>query len=161
PPDAHLRIERVGLEDHADVAILRLFPRDVPAVDEDLSIGHIDQACDAVEQCRLAAAGRTEQHQELAIHDVEVEMLEDGDAAEGQRKMAGRGAGDAGLPRGLPERRPLVGLSGRPLGPGRARERGYQLADEGSGHGDQPFTAPAAMPRTNSLPEAKYTDSGT
>ena len=33
----------------------------------------VEQAGDAVEQRRLAAAGRAEQHEELAVVDVEVE----------------------------------------------------------------------------------------
>ena len=37
PLDRHLRIERVGLEHHADAAVLRLVPGDVLAVDEDLA----------------------------------------------------------------------------------------------------------------------------
>jgi hypothetical protein len=54
----HLRIERVGLEHHADAAILGLFPGDVAVLDEDLPVGDVEQAGDAVEQRRLAAAGR-------------------------------------------------------------------------------------------------------
>ena len=69
----------------------------------------------AVEQRGLAAARRAEQHDELALLDVEVEVLQHLETAEGRRR--GRG----------PKRAPSV----------------------------QPFTAPAAMPRTNSLPETK------
>ena len=71
----HLRIERVGLEHHADAAVLGLLPGDVLAVDEDLAVGDVEQAGDAVEQRRLAAARRAEQHEELALVDVEVEVV--------------------------------------------------------------------------------------
>ena len=44
--------------------------------------GHLQQAGKQVEQRGLAAAGGTEQHQELAVVDGEIEVLEHGDAPE-------------------------------------------------------------------------------
>ena len=42
----HARIERVGLEHHADAAVLRLLPGDVLAADPDLPVGDVEQAGD-------------------------------------------------------------------------------------------------------------------
>ena len=69
--DAHARIERVGLEHHADAAVLRLVPGDVAAVDPDLPGLDVEQAGDGVEQRRLAAARRSEQDDEFALLDLE------------------------------------------------------------------------------------------
>ncbi len=77
----------------------------------------VEQAGDAVEQGRLAAAGRSEQDEELALLDIDVEVAQHLDLAE----IQDRGSG-----------------SHRYISPWR-----------------YPFTAPAAMPRTNSLPEMK------
>jgi hypothetical protein len=92
----HLRIERIGLEHHADAAVLGLFPGDVLALDEDLAFGDVEQAGNAVEQGRLAAAGRPEQHDELAIGDIEIERLQHGHRAEIQRQVLDRNAGAVG-----------------------------------------------------------------
>ncbi len=63
-----------------------------------------------------SASGRPEQHQELALPDIEVEVLDHLHRAEAERQISD---GNAGL------------------------------------HSLTPFTAPAAMPRTNHLPETK------
>ncbi len=76
----------------------------------------VEQTGDAVEQRRLAAAGGAEQDEELALLDLEIEVLQHLDGAEVQARVADRNA---------------------------CHDRLY------------PFTAPAAMPRTNSLPETK------
>ena len=112
PLRRHARVERVGLEHHADAAILRLLPGDVLAADPDLPGVDVEQAGDGVEQRRLAAARRPEEHDELALLDIEVEVFED--LADGRRRR-------------------------RACGPIRSPSA-------------QPFTAPAAMPRTNQLP---------
>ena len=75
----------------------------------------LEQAGDGVEQGRLAAARRPEQHDELALLDVERQAVEHPHALEGD--------GD--------------------------------VADGDGSHRLQPFTAPAAMPRTNQRPETK------
>ncbi len=112
----HLRIERIGLEHHADAAVLGLFPSDVLALDEDLPVGDLQQPGNAVQERRLATAGRAEQHEELAVLDFEVEMFEHRHGAE-------------------------------------IEERSWM--DTLDVMEDQPFTAPAAMPRTKRRPETK------
>src|SRR5690606_340788 len=116
PLNRHLRVERVGLKHHADAAVLRFKPGDVLAADENLAVGDVQQPGDAVEQGRLAATGRSEQDDELALCDVEVKMLEHLHIAEVQRQVTD---GNAVL------------------------------------HTSYPFTAPAATPRTNHLPDTK------
>ena len=64
---AHAGIERIGLEHHGDAAILGLLPGDVLSVDPDLPLGDVEQAGDGIEQGRLAAAGRSEQDDELTF----------------------------------------------------------------------------------------------
>ena len=75
--DVHRRIERVGLEDHADRAVLGVSPRYVLVADRDTAVADVDQAGDAVQQGRLAAAGGAEQDQKLAVMDIEIEFLDD------------------------------------------------------------------------------------
>ena len=87
-PDRHLRIERVGLEHHADAAILRLLPGDVLALDDDAAGGNVEQACNTVEQGRLAAAGRAQQDEEFAVADVEIERLQHGNRPEAERQVS-------------------------------------------------------------------------
>ncbi len=79
--DAHMRIERVVLEHHRDVAIGGLDLVDDAAADIDLA------ACDGLEprdhaqQRGLAAAGRADQHAELAVADLEVDAFDRLEAA--------------------------------------------------------------------------------
>ena len=54
------------------------------ALDEDLSVRDIQQTGDAVQQCRFSTTGRAEQHKELSLCNVEVELFEDLDRTEVQ-----------------------------------------------------------------------------
>jgi len=78
----HVGIERVGLENHGDVALRRVQPVDHLPIDADLAGGHRFQSGDGVEQGRLAAAGRADQHQEPALVERQVDVLQDIDRAE-------------------------------------------------------------------------------
>ena len=69
-PHAHGRVQRIGLEDHGDVAIFRAHAADVGLVDQDLTTGDVFQAGDAVHQGGLATARRTDKDQELAFLDL-------------------------------------------------------------------------------------------
>ncbi len=88
-PHGHVRPERVGLEDHPDVALVRrhvdarggvehgaVAERDRPGV------GRLE-ACDAAQRRRLAAAARPEEDEELALLDLEVEVVD-----RGRRRLA-------------------------------------------------------------------------
>ena len=78
--DRHLRVERVVLEDHRNVAVARSELRDVPVADHDAALRHLLQAGDHPKQRRLAAAGRSDEDHELAVVDVEGHRVEGSDA---------------------------------------------------------------------------------
>ena len=64
--DGLVRVERVGLEDHGDVAVLRQDVGDVAAADQDAAGGDRLEARDHPQRGRLARARRAEQDEELA-----------------------------------------------------------------------------------------------
>ena len=76
-PDVHVRVERVGLEHHGDVAVGRAHADHRAALDRDLAGGDLLQPRDHVEQRGLAAARGADQHQELALLDRDVGLVED------------------------------------------------------------------------------------
>ena len=78
----HMRVERVGLEDHRDVAILRQHVGDVAIADADRAGRNLFEARDHAQRRRLAGARGSEQDEELAVLDLEVESLDHLDRAE-------------------------------------------------------------------------------
>ena len=74
---AQVRIERVQLEHEGDVALLRRQLVHPPAVDADVARVDALQPGDGAQRRRLAAARRPEQHDELAVPDVQVELADD------------------------------------------------------------------------------------
>ena len=70
--DRHVRIERVVLEHHGDVAILRRQVVDHLAADRDVAGSDFLEARDHAQRRALAAAGRADQHDELVVRDVEM-----------------------------------------------------------------------------------------
>ena len=73
----HVRVERVVLEHHRDVALLRRDVVDHAAADRDLAVGDLLQPGDHAQQRRLAAARRADQHAELAVVDLDVDAVHD------------------------------------------------------------------------------------
>jgi hypothetical protein len=71
--DRHVRVERIVLEHHGDVAVLRRHIVDDMVIDGDLAVGDVLQPCDHAQRGRLAATGRSDQHDELVILDLEVD----------------------------------------------------------------------------------------
>ena len=67
----HVRIERVGLEHHRDVTLPRGQVGHVAVADDD--VARIDgvEPGDRMQQRGLAAAGRAEEHDELAFFDLD------------------------------------------------------------------------------------------
>jgi hypothetical protein len=71
PSDRHVRVERVVLEDHRDVAVARRqVVRDF-APDADRAVGDRLESRDHPQKGRLSAARRTDQHEQLAVGDRE------------------------------------------------------------------------------------------
>ena len=71
--DRHVRVERVVLEHHGDVAVLRRHVVDDVAADRDLAAGDLLEPGDHAQRRALAAARRADQHDELLVGDVEVD----------------------------------------------------------------------------------------
>ena len=82
PLDRHARIERVGLEHHAYVTVLRLLPGNIVAGDEYLAVADVEEPGDRIQEGGLAAARRTQKDKELALLHVNIEFLKDRYAAE-------------------------------------------------------------------------------
>ena len=69
--DRHVRVERVILEHHRDVAILRRHVVDDVAPDQNVAAGDILQPRDHPQGGGLAAAGGTNENHKLVVGDVE------------------------------------------------------------------------------------------
>ena len=76
--DGHVRVQRVVLEHHGDVPVLRRQVRDVAVADADGAAVDVLQPREHAERGGLAAAGRTDQDEELAVLDVDVEPVDGG-----------------------------------------------------------------------------------
>jgi len=72
-----MRIQRVVLEDHRDVAVLRVDLVDDALADLDFAGGDVLEAGDHPQQRALAAAGWPDQHDELFLGDIEVDAVDD------------------------------------------------------------------------------------
>ena len=73
--DGHVGVERVVLEDHRDVAFLRWEVGHLRVADEDLARRHLFEPREDAEDRRLPATGRTDQHHELAVADLERDVV--------------------------------------------------------------------------------------
>ena len=77
----HIREQRVRLEHHAHVALARRDVRDVFAVDDDATlVGPVEARHEAKRRC-LAAAGRAEEREKLALAELHFDSVERPDAA--------------------------------------------------------------------------------
>ena len=68
---AHVRVERVRLEHHGDVAVFGRHVVDDPLADEDAPRGDLFQPRQQPQRGGLAAARRADQHQELLVFDIQ------------------------------------------------------------------------------------------
>src|SRR6266498_3349925 len=80
-PHAHVRVEGVVLEHHRDVAVARLQAGDVSIADADRAVVDRLEARDHPQQGRLAAAGGTDEHHELAALDRQADPVHGLDAS--------------------------------------------------------------------------------
>ena len=78
--DRHVRIERVVLKNHRDVAVLRRDVVHARAVDVEVAARNVLETCDHAQSCGLAAAGRPDKNDELPVLDLHIE-IRDGDHA--------------------------------------------------------------------------------
>jgi hypothetical protein len=76
--DAHVRVERVVLEHHRDVPVARVDVGHVAVADADGSAVDRLEAGEHAQRGGLAAAGRADQDEELAVADLEVERVDRG-----------------------------------------------------------------------------------
>ena len=76
-----MREKRVALEHDTEAAPVGFLVGDVTAVEGDRAAGRLDQARDHLQRRRLAATGRTEQRNELALGDAEIDVVHGGDVA--------------------------------------------------------------------------------
>ncbi len=74
--DRHVRIQCVILEHHRDIAVLGLQLVDDEAIDRDRARGDVFEARDHPKQGRLPAAGRTDEHEEFIVADLEVQRMQ-------------------------------------------------------------------------------------
>ena len=82
-----MRVEGVVLEDHGDIALAGLEPRDVFTIDEDAAAGDRLKSCEGAQGGGLTAAGRADEDEKLAIRNLEIEVFD--------RGVLGAGIGDA------------------------------------------------------------------
>ena len=82
--DRHVREQRVVLEHHADVALVRRNARQRLALEQDFAGGRRLEPREQHQRRRLSRSRRPEQCQELAPLDIEIELVDDaGDAIVG------------------------------------------------------------------------------
>ena len=74
----HMRIERVGLEDHGEAALRGGHVVHYGAIDKNIAFAHRFEPGDHAQQRRLAAAGRPDEDDELAILHIEVDAMNHG-----------------------------------------------------------------------------------
>jgi hypothetical protein len=74
--DRHVRIERVVLEHHGDIAILRIALIHHRAVNQDLAVRGVLQPRHDPQEGGFAAAGGADEHHELAIGDGEIHAVD-------------------------------------------------------------------------------------
>jgi hypothetical protein len=74
--NGQVRIERIGLEDHGDVAVFRVHAENRAIADPHIAAGCLGKTGNNVEQRRLAATGRPEQHEEFTAFERDVDALQ-------------------------------------------------------------------------------------
>ena len=73
--DRHVRIERVALEHHGNVPVLRGHVVDQLIVDIQFAAGDLLKTGHHAQRCRFATARRADQHDKLLVLDLEVQVI--------------------------------------------------------------------------------------
>ena len=76
-PDGEVREDGIVLEHHADVALAGVHIVDALLVEEDVAALNGVEACDHTEKSGLAAAGGTQQGEQLTISDLQIQVRDD------------------------------------------------------------------------------------
>ena len=76
-PDGEVREDGIVLEHHADVALAGVHIVDALLVEEDVAALNGVEACDHTEKGGLAAAGGTQQGEQLTISDLQIQVRDD------------------------------------------------------------------------------------
>jgi hypothetical protein len=103
-----MRVERVVLEHHRDVAILRRQIIDDLPANADLAGGNFLKAGDHAQGRALAAAGRPHQHDEFVVGDIKVNRAYSFDIAEFLDDLTQRDFGHNVQPLVAPEVNPAM-----------------------------------------------------
>jgi hypothetical protein len=112
---AHVREERVVLEDGVDVALEGCRARDVATGELHRAAGRLLEAGHETQHRGLARPGRSEHREELAVGDLEVDAVDGTDVAE---VLLEPGQADRGGGAGAAHRSPSAGVP-TPCAPGR------------------------------------------
>ena len=99
PLDAHMRVERVILEDHRDVAVLRRIEIDQLVANADFAGGDVLEAGDHPQQRGLAASRRPDQGDEFAILYDDVDAVQNLDVTERLAQLLDDNTGHKDIPR--------------------------------------------------------------
>ncbi len=81
--DVHVGVERVGLEDHGDVAVGGAHAVHRAALDGNIAGSDILEPRNHAQQRRLAAAGRADENEELALFHRDIRFVKNLDRAVG------------------------------------------------------------------------------
>src|SRR5499433_3558325 len=88
--DRHVRVERVVLEHHGDVALFRRHAVDDALADADFAGGDVLEPRDHAQQRRLAASRGSHEHDEFAVVDEDVDAVDDLERSKGLSDVADR-----------------------------------------------------------------------
>jgi hypothetical protein len=81
-------IERIALEHHGDVAVSRIDSVHHLLADAHRSAGWLVEPRDHAQRRRLATTGGAQQHEQLAVFDVECQVIDRNDVTEAFRDLA-------------------------------------------------------------------------
>ena len=73
-----MRVERIALEDHGDLALARREIVHHPVPDDDVAAGLLLETCDHAQERRLTAARGTEEDEELSFPGREIDAIDGG-----------------------------------------------------------------------------------
>jgi hypothetical protein len=74
--DRHMRIKRIGLEDHGNAALDRRLVVDPFTGNDDVAVGGVIETRNHAQQRGLATAGRADEDDELAVIHLEVDTFD-------------------------------------------------------------------------------------